>query len=418
MVLTPERVAFASSFQDWIVYDGETGEANPYRIGNALHMKAQTPWKLAAAIVLLVIFPAFSNALAEGLYKGPIMPIGHSLGSQEVQTRTPGLMAQNAQRTAANNAVASQNLPPLVGGKYGFSEPRALSGIPKAFVSLGDTPPAYGIIVEKLHHRLSLFRLKADKTYDVVKTYPAITGKDPGDKLSRGDNRTPEGIYFVTGRLSDKELPSKYGRLALTLDYPNIYDKRARKSGYGIWIHSTDDPSRLKRPFDTEGCVVVSNEHVLELAQYITPFETPVVVTKEMSTVAQDELEEPRRNAMSMIDSWRNAWESSSFQEYMDFYSQNFISLGKNKRGWENYKQMLSQRRNGRIGVRLSEPKIVAFENQLLAVFMQDYQSEEHSDFGRKFLYLKWEGDRYRIIAEKWYRARKPETAFRDFKKM
>jgi hypothetical protein len=66
--------------------------------------------------------------------------------------------------------------------------------------------------------------------------------------------------------------------------------------------------------------------------------------------------------------------------------------------------------------VSISEPKIVAFEDQLLVVFLQDYQSKQHADFGRKFLYLQWEGDRYRIIAEKWYRAPRTETALRAFK--
>ncbi len=329
-------------------------------------------------------------------------------------------MAQAGQKVATGNVAANayKQLPPLVGGQYGFSAPTPLKGTPSAFVSLGSGTPAYGIVVEKLHHRLTLFRLTDDKRYEPVKTYRAITGKDPGDKVARGDNRTPEGIYFVTGRLSDAALPAKYGRLALTLDYPNIFDQRARKSGYGIWIHSTDDPRRLQRAFDTEGCVVVSNEDVLELAEYITPYETPVVVTKEMTTVQPKELEEPRQKALAMIDAWRTGWESSNFESYMDFYSKNFISLGKSKSGWEKFKQTLSERRDGKITVRISEPKIVAFENQLLAVFMQDYRSEEHSDFGRKFLYLKWEGDRYRIIAEKWYKARKPETAFRDFKSL
>lgn len=351
---------------------------------------------------------------------GPEKPIGHTLQNSETQTRISNLLAQAKAQTIQTDAATSakKQLPPLVGGQYGFTTPAALKGTPSAFVSLGSATPTYGIIVEKLHHRLSLFRLTEDKRYEVIKTYRAITGKDPGDKVARGDNRTPEGIYFVTGRLSDATLPPKYGRLALTLDYPNVFDQRARKSGYGIWIHSTDDPNRLQRAFDTEGCVVVSNEDILELAEYIAPYETPVVVTKEMTTVQPEDLEDPRKKALAMIDSWRMAWESSSFENYMEYYSKNFVSLGKNKDSWEKFKQNLSARRDGKINVRISEPKIVAFENQLLAVFMQDYRSDEHSDFGRKFLYLKWEGDRYRIIAEKWYKSRKPETAFRDFKSL
>jgi murein L,D-transpeptidase YafK len=377
--------------------------------------------KLSEFINISWLFIFQTSALAaQKTVAGPEKPIGHSLQNAAAQTRVYQLLAQANSTAIQTDAAtpAKHQLPPLVGGQYGFTAPKPLQGTPSAFVSLGSSTPTYGIVVEKLHHRLSLFRLTEDKRYEVVKTYRAITGKDPGDKVARGDNRTPEGIYFVTGRLSDAALPAKYGRLALTLDYPNVFDQRARKSGYGIWIHSTDDPARLQRAFDTEGCVVVSNEDVLDLAEYITPYETPVVVTKEMTTVQPQDLEEPRKKALAMIDSWRMAWESSGFENYMEFYSKNFISLGKNKDSWEKFKQNLSSRRDGKINVRISEPKIVAFENQLLAVFMQDYRTEEHSDFGRKFLYLKWEGDRYRIIAEKWYKSRKPETAFRDFKSL
>lgn len=365
---------------------------------------------------------------------GPEAPIGHSLKTPEAQKRIESLIvtgqlqgnsatsaaaAAAADTTAEVSNVAQGNThdKPLVGGTYGFPEPSKLQGVPKAFVSLGQSPPAYGIVVEKLHHRLSLFKLTENNEYEVIKTYRAITGKDPGDKVSRGDLRTPEGIYFVTGRMNDEELPAKYGRLAFTLDYPNIYDQRQRKSGYGIWIHATDDPTRLQNPFDTEGCVVLSNEDITELQKYIEPFEVPVVITKEMTTARPAELETPRQKALEMVESWRTSWEESDFEGYMGYYSNNFRSLGKNKNQWSSYKKMLSSERKKDIKVTLSEPKIVAFEDQLLVVFLQNYTSKGHSDFGRKFLYLQWEGDRYRIIAEKWYAQKKTETVLRSFKR-
>lgn len=347
-------------------------------------------------------------------------PIGHSLQTPEAKRRIEGLMAQseNKEQRIKPTIDRSRSDQPLHDGKYGFAEPAPLQGVPKAFVSLGDSNPAYGIVVEKLHHRLTVFKLNDQHRYEVVKTFRAITGKDPGDKISRGDLRTPEGIYFITGRLTDDKLSAKYGRLALTLDYPNIYDRRGRKSGSGIWIHATDDPSRLLRPYDTEGCVAVSNEDIVKIAEYVRPFETPVVITKEMTTATEQELEVPREAAMKMIESWRRSWEKSDFNAYMEYYSPNFISLGKRKQDWQKFKNTLSSRRGDSIQVSISEPKIIAFENQLLAVFMQNYKSSEHTDFGRKFLYLQWEGDRYRIIAEKWYGSSKTETAFRDFKPM
>ena len=351
---------------------------------------------------------------------GPDKPIGHSLKTPEAQKRIEMMMANAQQDGKIGQLVAApapaKSTAPLVNGQYGFNANGIFQGVPKALVSLGSNTPGYALVVEKLHHRMSLFRLNEGGKYEIVKTYRAISGRDPGDKVSRGDLRTPEGIYFITGRLSDDTLPPKYGRMAFTLDYPNIYDKRQRKSGYGIWIHSTDDPNRLKKPFDTEGCVVVSNEDIADLEKYITFFEVPVVITKEMTSVNEDELVPTRKKALEMVDAWRKSWESSSFESYMTYYSKNFRSLGKNKEQWQDFKSRLSSERGTDIHVTISEPKIVAFEDQLLVVFLQDYRSKQHSDFGRKFLYLQWEGDRYRIIAEKWYKAPRSETALRALK--
>lgn len=351
---------------------------------------------------------------------GPEKPIGHSLKTPEAQKRIEMMIANAHQDGKIGPLVAApapaRSTAPLVGGRYGFNASGVFQGVPKALVSLGSNTPAYALVVEKLHHRLSVFRLNDSGKYEIVKTYRAISGRDPGDKVSRGDLRTPEGIYFVTGRLNDDGLPPKYGRMAFTLDYPNIFDKRQRKSGSGIWIHATDDPQRLQKPFDTEGCVVVSNEDISDLEKYINYFEVPVVITKEMTSVAEEELAPTRKKALEMVEAWRKAWESSSFEAYMSYYSKDFRSLGKNKGQWQSFKSKLSDQRGPDIQVSISEPKIVAFEDQLLVVFLQDYRSKQHSDFGRKFLYLQWEGDRYRIIAEKWYKAPRSETALRALK--
>jgi murein L,D-transpeptidase YafK len=351
---------------------------------------------------------------------GPEKPIGHSLKTPEAQKRIEMMMANAQQDGKIGPLVAapapSKGTQPLVNGRYGFNANGMFQGVPKALVSLGSNTPAYALVVEKLHHRLSIFKLNDNGKYEIVKTYRAISGRDPGDKVSRGDLRTPEGIYFITGRLIDDELPPKYGRMAFTLDYPNIYDKRQRKSGSGIWIHATDDPLRLQKPFDTEGCVVLSNEDISDIEKYINFFEVPVVITKEMTTVAEEELIPTRKKALEMVEAWRLAWESSSFDAYMSYYSKNFRSLGKNKDQWQNFKSKLSSERGNGIQVSISEPKIVAFEDQLLVVFFQDYRSKQHADFGRKFLYLQWEGDRYRIIAEKWYKAPRSETALRTLR--
>jgi len=324
---------------------------------------------------------------------GPKAPIGHTLRTPTAKRRLADLIAQEAQAHEGTGEEA-----------HAFHDESLLSGIPRAFVSLGANEQSFGIIVEKLHHRLTVFRRDEQGAISRVKTYRAITGKKYGDKETRGDLKTPEGVYFATGKLAGNGLPAKYGAMAFTLDFPNIYDRQERKTGGGIWIHATDKPTRLLTPFDTEGCVALSNEDIGDLQQYITPFRTPVVITKEI-TVAEDAAETVRARdaSLAMIEGWRAAWEASDFEAYSAYYSESFRSDGHTKSRWLKMKSTLSKMRDGDIRVRLSEPRIVAFEDQLLAVFSQEYEAPGKQDAGEKFLYLKWENDRYRIIAEKWY---------------
>ena len=334
------------------------------------------------------------------IVSGPTEPIGHSLRAGGQEKRLEELI--KLQHENSTNSAAAKN----------FQTPTHFKGVPRAFVNLGNSAPAFGIVVEKLHHRLTVFERTETGAYRIVKSFRAITGKKYGNKEHRGDLKTPEGVYFATGKIDGRRLPPKYGVLAFTLDFPNVYDRQQRKTGSGIWIHATDKPARLQTPFDTEGCVALSNADITELNRYVIPFQTPVVITKEMTTVEHEsELEQPRKYSLEMIDAWRKSWENSEFDAYESYYSKNFIALGKKKSNWISFKKNLSNRRDGEIHVTISEPKILAFEDQLLAVFYQEYRSPDKTDFGQKFLYLQWEGDRYRIIGEKWYPTSRTERA-------
>ena len=259
-----------------------------------------------------------------------------------------------------------------------------------------------------------MFQLQEDGNYSAIKSYRAITGKKMGDKKYSGDNRTPEGIYFVVGQKQSYELEkrfgksaSKYGPRAFVLDYPNIFDVRSSKTGYGIWIHGVDKETRILTPFDTEGCVALSNKDILDISKYISSWETPVVIVDQMQSSAPTKILDEREKVLSMLENWRHSWESSDIKTYTGFYSNQFYSLGKTKAQWESFKKNLAQLRNSSIEIHISEPKILAFKNQLLVEFLQKYNSKNKNDFGRKFLYLSQEGDNFRIIAEKWYPIKK-----------
>lgn len=92
-------------------------------------------------------------------------------------------------------------------------------------------------------------------------------GREPtGRKECRGDNRTPEGRYRVSGRKENSDF-----HRALRISYPSPADiQRAREKGCDpggdIMIHGYLSPRRppaAPRTGDwTQGCVAVSNEEI------------------------------------------------------------------------------------------------------------------------------------------------------------
>ncbi len=134
------------------------------------------------------------------------------------------------------------------------------------------------IVVEKKAHTLTLFRdAKPMRTYLV-----ALGSKPLGDKLRAGDNRTPEGIFYIDARQPN----SKY-HLALHISYPDAAH-RARSQAIGaepggdIMIHGL--PNGLGRAGAshrvndwTNGCVALTDEEIEQIWS-VVPIGTPVEI--------------------------------------------------------------------------------------------------------------------------------------------
>lgn len=137
--------------------------------------------------------------------------------------------------------------------------------------------PVIRIIIEKSKRTMTL--LWQDRQ---VKIYRIALGRDPvGPKVMEGDNKTPEGLYFVDEKIID----SVYHR-ALHLTYPSLADVEKAKSlgvepGGGIEIHGMRDAQMwmgdLQYLFDwTYGCIALTNseiEEVWDLVALWTPVE-------------------------------------------------------------------------------------------------------------------------------------------------
>lgn len=118
-------------------------------------------------------------------------------------------------------------------------------------------------VVDKELQTLLLYR-GTPQGLELERTFACSTGAQGGEKVEEGDNKTPEGIYLFRKVLPGNRLPQIYGKMAITLDYPNPYDRLEGKGGDGIWVHATNEPIRPYLPNKTRGCVVISNDDILE----------------------------------------------------------------------------------------------------------------------------------------------------------
>ena len=126
--------------------------------------------------------------------------------------------------------------------------------------------PADKILIEKKERRLTLISKGR-----VLKTYKIALGGEPnGPKERQGDNKTPEGTYFIDSRNKD----SRY-HLSLHISYPNEKDKKRAKElgvspGGNIMIHGIKNgfswAGDLHAKVDwTKGCIAVTDEEIEEI---------------------------------------------------------------------------------------------------------------------------------------------------------
>ena len=132
-----------------------------------------------------------------------------------------------------------------------------------------------------------------DGSYDNIKEFFISYGQKGGSKVTEGDYKTPEGIYFATGIKTKndlkKDLPEEiYGTYAVPLNYPNPIDKNKGASGYGIWLHGTDSEEKLSGKNVTKGCIIMENANIDQLVKLIRTMKTPVIISSSFKDIKFD----------------------------------------------------------------------------------------------------------------------------------
>lgn len=291
---------------------------------------------------------------------------------------------------------------PGPGLAHGPRDEASLRGkIPRAFLRLPEG--SYGILVEKSTQSLVLYRGSEDGRALPVRVVQANTGERDGDKEVEGDLRTPESIYFFNRVIQGTELPAEYGIRAYVTDFPNIFDRLSGRNGSNIWLHATDQPTRVAEGYNTKGCVVVTNERLLELEQQITVgrgvHATGLVVEHELNLLEPGEAALQRAELEALVSDWEAAWESRDIERYMTFYSRSMWSMGRDWEAWKAYKGRLA-RSYEFIRVEISDLHIYVHDGEMVATFDQRYESDRFLARSSKRLYFRMEEGAWRIVRE------------------
>jgi murein L,D-transpeptidase YafK len=189
------------------------------------------------------------------------------------------------------------------------------------------------------------------------------------------------------------------------LNYPNVLDRKEGKDGAGIWLHGHSAGKSLGDEItNTKGCIVVSNEALKEMSQYLKPNGTAISVVSKLSFTKAGVQEAHSKELKDFIESWRQAWESRNVQKYMSYYAPDFISGdGMAYQAFRKHKEKVNK---GKKFIHVATDGVMILlpqerEGRIAIVrFHQKYQSSNFKTESNKVLYLKKGQGGWQIFGE------------------
>lgn len=314
---------------------------------------------------------------------------------------TSAVMAQAGSLSLVSPALAS--LGPSGGGHFQYDgSPVGLDQVPASLLEVPDSV-ANLVWVELEKGQLHLMLPEPDGTLRLAFSRPISIGKAGYGKEVEGDNRTPVGFYRVTSFLTDEELIDKYGIGAFPINYPNRWDRLQNRTGYGIWIHGLPKAVDQRPLLDSEGCVVIDNQALEWLMEYLVPGQTRVMLGDQIDWTSPEQVESMRSGFRETFDDWLSAWTAIDNDRYLGHYADDFHSDDRNLEQWVAYKERIHAAKNW-IEVEASDLGIYQYPGEpdlIVTEFYQTYRSSNFNANGSKQLFWRRQPDgSWKIIYE------------------
>jgi murein L,D-transpeptidase YafK len=259
----------------------------------------------------------------------------------------------------------------------------------------------HALVVDSRRSRLYVFANDKGRPR-LIADYYVTLGKNGIDKVREGDQKTPLGVYHVTANLPRKKLTDFYGAGAFPINYPNEWDRRQGRGGYGIWLHGVPRDVYARPPRASDGCIVLSNPDLESVARFVQVGLTPVIIADSLEWSEAAALERERSGLAQAMEQWRVDWQSRNTESYLTHYSPRFASGGQDYAGWAEHKRKVNAAKRW---IKVDVSRVAMFrhprESDFVVVsFQQDYRSDGLSNVMKKRQYWVKEEGRWKIIYE------------------
>ena len=223
-------------------------------------------------------------------------------------------------------------------------------------------------------------------------------GEKSGDKKVEGDLKTPVGAYELTNKLTN--IDPFYGPLALTTNYPNIFDKANGKTGHGIWIHGL--PEKEKRNKFTKGCIALENDRLQTLSNSINYKNSILVISEgKFNNGSKEDIV----SILSSIFQWRKAWKANDLKTYISFYDNNFKkSNGQTLKKFKEHKKRIFAKKEKKT-IKFTNINVIPYPNNLgknlyKVIMDEEYRTKNYQFIGKKELYVEIKNNQFKILTE------------------
>jgi murein L,D-transpeptidase YafK len=278
--------------------------------------------------------------------------------------------------------------------------PPPVSKISDSLVMMSENQ-GYAIVVDMSTSRLYIYQ-NNNGIPEHIDHFYIIIGKNGTKKILEGDQKTPVGVYFVTGSINPKKLPDLYGIGAFHINYPNIWDKRHGRTGYGIWLHGAPSYTLNRPPRDSDGCVILSNGDLEAVAPYIKG-DKPVLLAEKIEWVETEQWLRKQEDYAFIINQWKRDRESRNADRYLTHYSTTYSGLGMDYHAWVDYKKRVNPSK-GYIKIGISDKSIFSYPGEpglIVVTFKQHYESDNLvREFMKRQYWQKEQDGQWRIIYE------------------